>query len=255
MQRIVFAAILAACLMLCAGTAAAQEQSFIIGEYYVCDMTREAFADVLAEHVLGPIYQRHVDSGELTGWGWLSHSAGGRWRRLLYATGNNLDTMLAARDKIIAESEAEVSNETREFLSICGTHDDLVWAHAAGPSTDEMLANLGTKSYSTYYVCDVTRQERADEIVQQLIGPQIEKLRASGEISSWGWYAHVIGGRFRRIMTHSGSSHAALINAVNTYNEAAAAENEALANEFSDICNGHVDYLWDRVLPKPDGGN
>ena len=28
--------------------------------------------------------------------------------------------------------------------------------------------------------------------------------------------------------------------------------NEAMANEFSEICNGHVDYLWNRLLPKAE---
>ena len=32
-----------------------EEQSFIIGEYFVCDVTRETFADVLVEKALGPI--------------------------------------------------------------------------------------------------------------------------------------------------------------------------------------------------------
>ncbi len=234
---------------------AQEEQNFIFGEYYVCDMNREAFADVLVEHVLGPIYQRHVDSGELTGWGWMAHHAGGRWRRLLYMTGSDLDTMLAARDKIIEEQQAEIADEGREFVSICGSHDDLIWARAAGQSTEEMLANLGPVSYSTYYVCDVAQQERADEIVQQLFAPHIATLMESGQLSGWGWYSHVIGGRFRRLMTHGGMSHAALIDAVNKYNEAAGAENQALADEFSQICGSHQDYLWNRVLPKADGGN
>ena len=62
-------------------------------------------------------------------------------------------------------------------------------------STEELLASLGPVSYSTYYVCDVTRQERADEIVQQLFTPHITKLMESGQPSGWGWYAHVIGGQ------------------------------------------------------------
>ncbi len=227
MNRIAVAAIMAACVFVCAGSALAQDESYIFGEYYVCDMNREAFADTLVEHVLGPIYQRHVDSGELTAWGWLAHHAGGRWRRLLYTTGNNLDTMLAARDKIIEEQQAEVADEGREFVSICGSHDDLVWSHAAGPPATEMLANAGPVSYSTYYVCDVTKQERADEIVQQLFTPAINSLMGgSGPLSGWGWYAHVIGGRYRRLMTHSGMSHASLFDAGNQDNELAAALRE-----------------------------
>jgi hypothetical protein len=65
----------------------------------------------------------------------------------------------------------------------------------------------------------------------------------------------VIGGRFRRLMTYSGMSHPELIDAVNTYSAAASAENQAMANEFNQICSSHQDYLWERVLPKPGEGN
>ncbi len=49
-------------------------------------------------------------------------------------------------------------------------------------------------------------------------------------------------------MTRGGATHAGLTAAVNSYNQAAATTNEAMANEFSEICNGHVDYLWNRLL-------
>ncbi len=114
---------------------------------------------------------------------------------------------------------------------------------------------MGTVSDSTYYVCDSSRQDRADEIIQQLYAPIINKMVEAGELNSWGWNSHVIAGRFPRLMTHSGTSHADLIAAVNKYNEAAAEANAAMANEFSQICNSHVDYLWNRILPKPAEGN
>ena len=231
-----------------------EEQSFIIGEYFVCDVTRETFADVLVEKALGPIYQRHVDSGELNGWGWLRHNYGGRWRRLLFATGNDLDTMMAARTAILEEQQTENLEDFREFNSICGSHDDLIWVQAAGleATTPD---NLGPVSYSTYYACSQAGQERADEIVQQLFAPHINELVESGQITTWGWHSHVIGGRFRRLMTYSGMSHPELIDAVNTYSAAASAENQAMANEFDQICSSHQDYLWERVLPNPDGGD
>lgn len=53
-------------------------------------------------------------------------------------------------------------------------------------------------------------------------------------------------------MTHSGADHAKLIEAVNQYNEQADAKNAAMAEEFSEICGAHVDYLWDRTLTRPE---
>lgn len=247
--------ILIACAVLCFGSVLAQDEptTFIFGEYYECDQNREAFADILVEHVFGPVYQKYVDDGRLTGWGWMSHNAGGEWRRVLYYASDDLAKLLETRDEIIEQVfQAEMSEEGREFTGICPGHDDLIWASVAGPSAGQQLQERGPATYSTYYVCDVSKQERADEIVQQLMAPAINKLMESGQIKSWGWHAHVIGGQYRRLMTHNGMSHAALIEAVNTYNDAASQQNAALANEFSQICNSHVDYLWDQVLPKSD---
>ena len=257
MKHFSFAVILVVSATLCLGSASAQDDptTYIFGEYYSCDQNRELFADILAERVFGPVYQKHVEAGHLTGWGWLGHRVGSKWRRLLFYTANDLKTLLETRDKIIEEFQGKLAEENREFTSICSDHDDLIWASVAEGPTADQLQNLGTMTYSTYYVCDQTRQERADEIVKELLTPAINKLVEAGEIKSWGWYSHVIGGRFRRLMTHSGMSHAALIDAVTKYNQAAAEENEAMADEFTQICNSHVDYLWARLLPKPAEGN
>ncbi len=245
------------CLLLGAGLAWGQDDTttYIFGEYYRCDQNREAFADVLVERILAPVYQKHVEEGRLSGWGWLGHHAGSSWRRLLFYTATDLDTLLATRDQIIDQLQGEMAAESQELISICPDHDDLIWGSVAGPPPAEMLQNLGPVSYSTYYVCDHSRQERADEIVKTLLAPAIQKQVEAGRISSWGWYAHVIGGQYRRLMTHSGASHAALLDAVTAYNDAAGEVDEAMANEFTQICSSHVDYLWNRVLPKPADGN
>lgn len=257
MNRICGFTVFAVALMLCTSPLLAQEDSttYLFAEYYSCDQTREAFADIMVEHVFGPVYQKHVDAGRLVGWGWLGHHAGSNWRRILFYSANDLNTLLETRNQIIEQFEDEMAVESSEFTRICPGHDDLIWASVAGPPTAVQLQNFGSESYSTYYICDQSRQDRADEIVEELLAPEINKLMQAGEINTWGWYAHVIGGRFRRLMTHSGTSHAALIEAVNKYNQAAGEANEAMANEFTEICNSHVDYLWNRILPKPAGDN
>ena len=253
MKRRLDVAAVAACIMLCGGFAAAQEDAttFIFGEYYHCDQNRETFADTLVENVFGPILDKHVEAGALTGWGWLSHNAGGHWRRVQYYAASDLNVLLDTRDKIFEEGQAEAREEAREFTSICPGHDDLIWQSVAGPPAAQQLTGRAAASYSTYYVCDVTKQERADEIVKQIYAPAINALMESGELRSWGWYAHVIGGKHRRLMTHDGADHKALLAAVNKYNAAAAEADAALADEFSQICNSHDDYLWDVTLPKP----
>jgi len=244
-------AILAVCLVGVVASAGAQDapENFIFGEYYGCDQNRETFADSIVANDFAPIYQKHVEAGHLLGWGYMSHRVGGHWRKALYYAANNLDTLLDTRAQIVGEITA-TGDASREFTSICSDHDDLIWSSVAGSSMGQQVATRSGAVYSTYYVCDTAKQERADEIVKQLIAPEIEKLVAAGELSSWSWNAHVIGGQFRRLMTHAGKDHKSLIAVVNKYNQAASEANEALANEFSQICNSHVDYLWNMELPK-----
>ena len=250
MRNIVVMAIVALCLLLSAGSAVAQEQNFIFGEYYVCDQNREPIADLLVEHVYGPIYQKQVDAGNITGWGWLAHRIGGEWRRILISTGTDMAKIIAARGAIVAELQESAPNENRMFTEICDSHDDVIWRRVAGP-IDPELSNVGNFSYSSYYFCNQAKQDRADEIFKELLEPAINKLVESGELKSWGWFAHAFGGIHRRLMTHSGMDQAALMASVVKYNEAAGETNQALANEFTEICGTHVDYMWNRMLPKP----
>jgi hypothetical protein len=244
-----------ACVLLTAGAATAQDDSatFIFGEYYGCDQNREGFSDYLTEQVFGPMYDKRVKAGDLTGWGWLSHNAGGSWRRVMFYAANDLNKLLETRDSMIEEMQTpEIADANREFTSICPDHDDLIWRSVVGSSVEQTLGTRSAASYSTYYVCDVTKQERADEIVKELYAPELDALVKAGELDSWGWYAHVIGNQYRRMWTHRAKSHGALVEAVQKYNDAAEEKNEAMADELGQICNSHVDYLWDVKLPKPD---
>ena len=59
----------------------AQSQS-LIATYYRCDTANEGEADFIMNTVLGNIYERHVEAGDIAGWGWVEHQAGGAWRRI-----------------------------------------------------------------------------------------------------------------------------------------------------------------------------
>ncbi len=249
---------IAVCALAGAGSLLAQEDStsYIFAEYYICDQNREGFSDLLTELVLGPIYDKQVEAGNLLGWGWLSHNVGGKWRRLRVSSSNNLGTLLETRDAMIEEIQSTAGEADREFTSICGDHDDYIWASVAGSApVAQQLRDLADATYATYYVCDVSKQERADEIVKALFAPALNQLVEEGQLASWNWYAHVIGGEFRRLMAHIGADHKTLIAAVDQYNQQADATNAAMAQEFSEICNAHVDYLWDVKLSQADQGS
>jgi hypothetical protein len=98
--------------------------------------------------------------------------------------------------------------------------------------------------YGTYFICDVTQQERSDEIVQQLYKPLWDAAVTDGKVTKWGWMAHHTGGHWRRLMYFSAPSVAALLDAEKKVYDEATAKNKKLDTEFGKICNSHDDYIW-----------
>ncbi len=93
-------------MLLAAQTAAAQEPTGIaFGIYYRCDQTREARADEIVEQTFAAVYDKHLDAGRLSAWGWAAHRQGGAWRRLAYMIGTDRDAMFDVRAQIIEELE------------------------------------------------------------------------------------------------------------------------------------------------------
>jgi hypothetical protein len=104
-------------------------------------------------------------------------------------------------------------------------------------------------TYSTYFYCDVTQQDRADEIVGQLDKPAFEAVIAAGGVSNWGWLKHHTGGKWRRVQYYSASSIDALLAAQKAVNDQteATAKGKALGKEFGNACKSHDDYIWRSV--------
>ncbi len=101
--------------------------------------------------------------------------------------------------------------------------------------------------YGTYFVCDVTLQERADEIFKSLDQPFYDAAVADGSITAYGLYAHQTGGKWRRLMFSVGPSIQSLLDAQKKIGDQADAKNKKLGDEFGKICNSHDDYIWRRV--------
>jgi hypothetical protein len=102
-------------------------------------------------------------------------------------------------------------------------------------------------TYATYFYCDVTQQERADEIVDQLDRPIYEAAVASGGITGLGWLIHHTGGKWRRLSYHNAPSIDALLAAQQKIGDEVEGKNKALDEEMGKICNSHDDYIWKRV--------
>ena len=191
-----------------------------------------------------------VDDGTISGWGWLAHHTGGQWRRLFYFQADSTDALLDASDAIEDRGDDDDADadedEGLSFNQICNGHDDYIWQVESGT----IGVDRGKAGFSVYHVCDISREERADEIIDELVAPILNQFVEDGKLTSWGWSSHSVGGRFRRLQTMTAAEHKWLLNARNEAIDAIYADDNELGMEFSDICGPHVDYMWDIIHEK-----
>ncbi len=251
MRKSIYGAILLpAGLCLLFGTAAfAQDkpaERYTYVTYHVCDITRQERADEIFAQVQKPIYDAAVADGTITGWGWLAHHTGGKWRRATYYGSSSVQGLLDAQKKIGDQVDARNEKLSEEFGKICNSHDDYIWRTVAG--------NIGTvargaAAFSVYYECDQGREDQADALVARVFAPVYDKLLADGKIKSWGYNEHIVGGSFRRLATISAGDMKSLMEARAATVQAL--DDDPLGDTFGDICSGHVDYMWDITSQNP----
>jgi hypothetical protein len=176
-----------------------------------------------------PVMDGLVEDGTLTSWGWYAHHTGGGWMRLGYHTADSLQGAVDGIDAIQAAFDAlpddddDADEDQMNFGQICYRHDDYIWRTVVGTGGGgDASPEAGL---SSYHVCDVAREERADEIVKEHVAPIMTKLVEDGKLMGWGWSVHEVGGRFRKLQT--------MVNAAGV--------------ELSEICGAHVDYMWNII--------
>ena len=92
--------------------------------------------------------------------------------------------------------------------------------------------------------CD-SREAEADEIVKTAIAPILNRHVESGDISSWSWLEHSVGGWYRRALVLDAADYKAILNYWNKLWPEVEAEHPELLREFGSICDTHSDYVWD----------
>ena len=241
-------ALAAGLLLLAPGVGAQDEPAFVFGAYYRCNQAMEGQADEVVREVVGPVLQRHVDAGSLTGWLWLTHNQGGEWRRILATTGSDLGQMMQVRAEVVAElSEGDEADRMTELFAACPGHDDYIWVGVDISTNNPDV--IGNASVSSYHMCDRSREGRADEIFTEVLAPLYQKHIDLGHLASYGFYAHRVGGAVRRLETVSGADHTTVLNMQGAVYGEAFETNPLAVQEFTDICNTHTDYLWSNANP------
>jgi len=219
-----------------------ESDRYVYATYFYCKTSMQEKADELIKANSAPVYDAAVADGTIKGWGWLTHHTGGKWRRIQYHASDSIASLLAGQETIGERLDAAAGGTDDGFSEICGAHDDYIWKSVAGSSSD---TQRGTAGLSMYHICDISKEERADEIVKKVFAPIYDKAVADGKITSWGWSSHIIGGKYRRLGTMTGANFPDLLKAWGEILKVAYEDgknHEAI--EFSDICTSHSDYMW-----------
>jgi hypothetical protein len=212
--------VMAMAILLIPTTAAAQDGGpYISGIYYQCQIPGQDRADQIVRDVFGPVYDTHG--------------------------------LMDMREAIIEELMANHADELAELNTICPTHDDYIWQGVSTRSAEVAVQDRPAAGHSTYFVCDVSRQSEADSVMNASLGPILDRHMEAGNIRSWSWWSHVLGGKYRRLLVLDGASHKANMNGLLRFITDAQAEQPAALRRLNEICNSHQDYLWNILIAKP----
>ena len=230
--------------LLWAGMTFAQEEEeetvFTYATYQYCDTSKEDAADANAAAGVD-VMNKLVEDGAIVSWGWLAHHTGGTWRRIRYHQATSLDGAFEGLAAINEALTAAAGEDDEGDGGACPRHDDYIWQVENGGGGDDGRGAIG---FSVYFECDIVREGRADEIVDEYMAPVMNKIVEDGGLSSWGWNSHVIGGKYRRLHTTTAADLSTLLSGRATMLETFYAENSAAGAEFAEICGDHSDYIW-----------
>lgn len=255
MRRIIITAFALATVFL-AGNAFAQQEGaqtmFAYATYFVCSPDGESRADEIIGSSFKPHYDAAVEQGDIQSWTWMQHYIGGKWRRVLVIISTNMDSLLdasGALGEIISDQTPEAG---RAFSAICASHEDYIWQTVDSVKTAPVTSTRGAAGFSVYMECDINGEERADELVSTVFAPIYNKHVGDGQLTTWNWLQHNVGGDFRRILTMGAADHKTLMRArASILNDFGDRRVKRAAEEFNEICYKHEDYMWDILQQTP----
>lgn len=227
-------------------------QPVVYSSYYQCDPNQQARVDSLVRSFWGPIVDRHVAAKHAMAWGWLGHHTGGTWSRAFYVVSPDVGNAIDAVDGLLADARKANAEALRQTSAACPTHEDYIWQRVTGsqPTTD-LGRSRPAASLSIYYECDPAREQRADALVTSTFTSTFGALVQSGDLNSWGWLQHIVGGKYRRLLVMDGRDAKTLLAATGKLVNQLRATQADTFREFSDICSSHQDVIWTNIVAKP----
>ena len=76
-------------------------------------------------------------------------------------------------------------------------------------------------------------------------------LVKSGDLNSWSWLQHIVGGKYRRFLSTDGRDAKTLVAASGKLVNELRAKHAAAFGEFAQICSSHQDMIWNITVAKP----
>lgn len=104
---------------------------------------------------------------------------------------------------------------------------------------------------ATYYQCDQNRETALDTAMMDQIGPILDGMVASGEMTGWGWAAHSLGGTWRRLGFYSATSRDAIMDARAKFLTTAGEQARPTVRLLNEVCPVHEDYLFSVAAASP----
>ena len=254
MKRMMLAGLITIAIALPATTGAQDDAAvaFAYVTYFECNPATEYRADENIERSFKPHYDAAVEAGTILSWSWLGHFVGAKWRRALVLTAGNMNDLLDAAGAL-GEAIAESTPESgRVFTEVCPVHEDYIWETVPGVGGTAAGQERGDVGFSVYIECDVNREERVDELMQETLGQIYDQQVADGNLATWTWLRHNVGGDYRRLLSLTGADHKGMMRTrAAILEQIRSGRSERAFNQMNDICPKHTDYMGDIVYETP----
>lgn len=225
---------------------------FAYATYFVCTPDRESRADEIVSTSFKPHYDAAVEHGDIVSWSWLKHFIGGQWRRVLVIVASDIDAIIDSSGALGEIIEDRTPEAGRAFSAICSSHEDYIWRVEGDLGYAPVSESRGAAGFSSYMECDMSREERADELVREVFGPLHTRHIGDDGLTTWNWIAHHTGGPARRALILGASDHKTLMRTRDKIvAELGGRRYERAMRELNEICHTHHDYLWDILFQTP----